>query len=129
MPPAAERSRVVPMRPIEQAHDVLDKWQFFQGQRAGRELWAHKSKEVQDQDIADFNRDVEIVRSALKAEPVRHGRWVGEKCKHKPCRIKNPEKWLTYKCSVCGYSNGRKQSNYCPKCGAKMDGGTDDATD
>lgn len=59
---------------------------------------------------------------AVDAEPVRHGRWISEKCNHKPCRIKNPEKWVTYKCSVCGYSNGRKQSNYCPNCGAKMDG-------
>ena len=56
--------------------------------------------------------------------PVRHGRWVSKKCNHKPCRIKNPEKWVTYKCSVCGYSNGRKQSNYCPNCGAKMERGT-----
>ena len=27
-----------------------------------------------------------------------------------------------FACSVCGYHNGRKQSNYCPNCGAKMDG-------
>ena len=31
-----------------------------------------------------------------------------------------------FACSVCGYSNGRKQSNYCPNCGAKMDGGNED---
>lgn len=48
------------------------------------------------------------------------GKWIGETCNHKPCRIKNPEKWLTYHCSVCGYSNGRKKSNYCPNCGAIM---------
>ena len=41
-------------------------------------------------------------------------------------RKRNPEKWVIYKCSVCGYSNGRKQSNYCPNCGAKMDGGNED---
>lgn len=58
----------------------------------------------------------------LKAkEAERDGRWISEKCNHKPCRIKNPEKWVTYKCSVCGYSNGRKQSNYCPNCGNHMD--------
>ena len=55
------------MRLIERALDILNKWQFFYGQRAGRELWADKPKEVQEQDIADFNRDIEIVRSALKA--------------------------------------------------------------
>lgn len=55
------------MRLIERALDILNKWQFFYGQRAGRELWADKPKEVQEQDIADFNRDIEIVRSALEA--------------------------------------------------------------
>ena len=63
---------------IEQAKDILSKWEFFYGQRAGRELWADKPRAVQDQDIADFNRDVEIVRSALKAEPVVRCR----DCKH-----------------------------------------------
>ena len=52
---------------LEQAHDILDKWQFFYGQRAGRELWAEKPETVQEQDIADFNRDIEVVRSALNA--------------------------------------------------------------
>lgn len=50
--------------------DILDKWEFFYGQRAGRELWADKPKEVQDRDIADFNSDMQIVRSAVGAEPV-----------------------------------------------------------
>ena len=44
---------------------ILDKWEFFFGQRAGRELWGDKSKEAQDQDIADFNRDINAVRIAL----------------------------------------------------------------
>ena len=56
----------------------------------------------------------------VEAVEVVHGRWDTEKCNHKPHRIKNPEKWVIYKCSVCGYSNGRKQSNYCPNCGADM---------
>ena len=49
----------------EKVFDILDKWEFFLGQRAGRELWGDKPKAVQDQDIADFNRDMKIVRSAL----------------------------------------------------------------
>lgn len=59
------------VRLIEQALDILAKWEFFYGQRAGRELWADKSKEVQDKDIADFNRDIQIVRSALAPETLR----------------------------------------------------------
>ena len=65
----------------------------------------------------------------VDAVEVVHGRWIGERCAHKPHRIKNPEKWLVFKCSVCGYSNGRKQSNYCPNCGAKMDGDGNDTLD
>lgn len=30
--------------------------------------------------------------------------------------------YTTKQCSVCGYWNGRKKTNYCPECGAKMDG-------
>lgn len=47
---------------------------------------------------------------AVDAEPVRHGQWSGNS--------------LDFSCSVCGvYQNiytGR--TNYCPNCGAKMDG-------
>lgn len=55
----------------------------------------------------------------------KHGRWISEKCNHKPYRIKNPEKWVIYKCSACGYSNGRKQTNFCPNCGVYMKGDAD----
>ena len=30
----------------EQAIDILEKFDFFQGQRAGRELWSDKPKDV-----------------------------------------------------------------------------------
>ena len=42
----------------EQAIDILDKFDFFQGQRAGRELWNDKPFEVQEEDIKAFSRDV-----------------------------------------------------------------------
>lgn len=35
------------MMKIDRAIDILDKWEFFYGQRAGRELWAGKPTEVQ----------------------------------------------------------------------------------
>lgn len=56
----------------ERVIDILDKWEFFFGQRAGRELWAHKPTDIQNQDIADFNRDVQLVRAALREQP----RWI-----------------------------------------------------
>ena len=45
--------------------DILDKWQFFYGQRAGRELWMDKPTEIQEEGIANFNRDLETVRSFI----------------------------------------------------------------
>lgn len=45
--------------------DILEKWEFFLGQRAGRDLWTDKPVEVQNEDLANFNRDLEIVRSFI----------------------------------------------------------------
>lgn len=42
--------------------NILSKWDLFFGQRAGRELWAGKPREVQDQDIENFTRDMETVQ-------------------------------------------------------------------
>lgn len=50
----------------EKVFDILNKFEFFQGQRAGRELWNDKPKEVQDQDIADFVKGINYIRSYLK---------------------------------------------------------------
>lgn len=74
---------------IERAIEILDKWEFFYGQRAGRELWADKSTEVQDKDIADFCRDLGLVREALERT-----RWI-------PCSERLPED--VSRCLVCRY--------------------------
>jgi hypothetical protein len=49
----------------EQAIDILDKFDFFQGQRAGRELWNDKPFEVQEQDIKNFSNDVALLKEYL----------------------------------------------------------------
>lgn len=52
--------------------DILEKMQFFQGQRAGRELWDDKSVEVQEQDLENFNRDIQTIRDyILQSETVK----------------------------------------------------------
>ena len=50
----------------EKVFDILNKFEFFQGQRAGRELWNNKPKEVQDKDISDFIKDIKYIRSYLQ---------------------------------------------------------------
>jgi hypothetical protein len=49
----------------EQAIDILDKFDFFQGQRAGRELWNDKPFEVQEQDIKNFSNDVALLKEYI----------------------------------------------------------------
>ena len=56
-------------------------------------------------------------------KPVVHGRWI-----HDGRRIERGIDWCH--CSKCGKSdNFCARTNYCPVCGAKMDGGDSGAAD
>ena len=56
---------------------------------------------------------------AADVAPVVHGRWI-----HDGRRIRSGIDWCH--CSECGKSdNFCARTNYCPHCGAKMDGGGD----
>ena len=63
----------------------------------------------------------------MNAEPVRHGEWI------KAHGMLPPEFFGKHKCSLCGHFalswriGHEELSNYCPNCGAKMDGGKQDA--
>ena len=75
----------------------------------------HVGGTVDCNDIARF--------PAVDAVEVRHGRWL-----NKTERIYAD---LNYRfdCSICShifYSAGIETFNYCPNCGAKMDGDKDD---
>ncbi len=57
----------------------------------------------------------------VDAVEVVHGRWI---FKHNP--ITDPKKYfIRIVCSKCNLHTGQT-SNYCPNCGAKMDGGNED---
>ena len=47
---------------VEDILEILDKFEFFYGQRAGRELWFDKPAAVQNKDIEDFKRDIRKIR-------------------------------------------------------------------
>ena len=56
-----------------------------------------------------------IVECTDTIDPVKHGKWVSD--------------GFTWRCSECGKTYwGRLAQpwNYCPNCGAKMDGGEDE---
>lgn len=39
------------MSTFNEVMDILDKWQFFYGQRAGRELWMDKPTKIQEKTL------------------------------------------------------------------------------
>ena len=62
---------------------------------------------------------------AADVAPVRHGRWIDAYPDIEP----NPM-FMYGICSECGFEQGiSKYLNYCPNCGARMDGGKDDEAD
>lgn len=61
---------------------------------------------------------IEVMQAIIDAPAadvveVRRGRW------NNGYEVQN--------CSECGY-RGKRSYHYCPKCGARMDGGADDGT-
>lgn len=50
----------------------------------------------------------------LKAEPVRHGKWIGTE-------DKDEQYGYVYKCSVCGTSTIGDSERFCGWCGARME--------
>lgn len=55
-----------------------------------------------------FAKEFESIPAADVA-PVRHGHWI--ECNY----------GLTFECSECKYPTEYNLTDYCPKCGAKMD--------
>ena len=53
----------------QKALEIIEKFEFFQGQRAGRELWEDKPEEVQERDLANFNRDCRLLKEFIKSQP------------------------------------------------------------
>lgn len=73
-------------------------------------------------EICYSENDVKVIidrQPTIEAEPVVHGEWIIERS---PVEAE-------IKCSECGYSYidadsyAKAEYNYCPNCGAKMDGG------
>lgn len=90
--------------------EILDKFEFFQGQRAGRELWANKPEQVQEEDLKNFCRDIQRIREYVtEAVPVVRGEWIAQ-----------GNTLTKFTCSVCEAKNYQGSENFCPKCGADM---------
>lgn len=68
----------------------------------------------------DFKRAIRTIPDGtiIDVSPVVHGRWI----------MHDDEFGLTCECSAC-HIETMGDGNYCPNCGAKMDGGDGDAAD
>ena len=53
---------------IIKALDILAKFDFFGGQRAGRELWNEKPTDVQDKDIENYSKDVAFLKDLINRQ-------------------------------------------------------------
>ena len=53
---------------VIKAFDILDKFEFFGGQRAGRELWFDKPTDIQNKDIGDFLRDLDFLKQFISRQ-------------------------------------------------------------
>lgn len=55
-----------------------------------------------------------IIESVPTIDPVKHGEWIA---------VEYNDGTVRTECSVCGYGRGLPPvRNYCPNCGARMDG-------
>ncbi|WP_167698500.1 DUF551 domain-containing protein [Faecalicoccus pleomorphus] len=96
----------------EQALEIIDKHDFF-NDRAGRELWNDKPKEIQDEDIISAHEDYEALKEYILNQPKAY-QWI-------PCSERLPEEQTDYKgikrsyCSlvtVIGYGVSRIDIDY-----------------
>ena len=65
---------------------------------------------------------------AADVAPVRHGRWISlTECANEGvyCSICKKKVWKSDYAWCSKRSRNKLRSNYCPNCGAKMDGGAD----
>lgn len=81
-----------------------------------REYFMLGNKTIHVEAMKTFIRN----RPAADVAPVRHGRWIEHKHFHHDNYIDS-----TYECSECKVEEPFT-SNYCPNCGAKMDGETNE---
>lgn len=72
------------------------------------------------QDIIDLINNQPII----DAVPVVHGRWIGiPLCGSNDCECSECGNWCNIHVNLCGEAIQK----YCPYCGAKMDGGANNA--
>ena len=90
---------------------------YFICEKQGR-CCSHEFYNSIEQAITD-SEDGVLCDHLIEVAPVRHGKWIDAYPNIEP----NPM-FMYGICSECGFEQGiSKYLNYCPNCGANMDGG------
>lgn len=87
-------------------------------------LKQHFSYELQKRDLSgieDFLFGIIDSCHAISIIPEKHGRWLDSR-DLASTNTNQQERYKKVVCSVCLKSNYNNHSNFCPNCGAKMDG-------
>ena len=96
---------------------AIENTKRYQGAIYNKDVFSENSKEIPYLLAAKVLRQVSDAPTADVA-PVRHGRWIDAY----PDIEANPM-FMYGICSECGFEQGiSKYLNYCPNCGARMDG-------
>ena len=105
---------------------AIENTKRYHGAVYTKDVFSEASQEIPYLLAAKVLREVSDTPAADVA-PVRHGQWI----EYTKVIIPEPyNKWeQAWKCSECGFDDGFVAYNYCPNCGAKMDGGGGDAAD
>lgn len=99
---------------------AIENTKRYHGAVYTKDLFSENPQEIPYLLAAKVLREVSDAPAA-DVEPVRHGRWG-------TCFEDWRQQIEGSKCSVCGfeyYGTGISRFHYCPKCGSKMDGGTE----
>lgn len=83
--------------------------------------------------IMNIAKNIITAIPAADAVPVVHGRWIPhrEKSREYIGTVLVHVRYDYWLCDTCGYrvENGQPMYNFCPNCGAKMDGERKEETD
>ena len=99
---------------------AIENTKSYHGAVYTKDVFSDSPQEIPYLQAAKVLREVSDAPAADVA-PVVHGRWIDKKGGF----------WEMATCSMCGekYPCVGMVPNYCPNCGAKMDGGDGDAAD
>ena len=92
----------------QQALEIIDKRDFF-NDRAGRELWNDKPKEIQDEDIRNAHEEYEQLKEYVLNQP-KVGEWI-------PCSEKLPKEHEIVLVAYLEYYKQLFNLAYISECG------------